>query len=197
MEKFIKKLIILFVGLTIMSFGITLYLKAGFGADPITTFTSGVSKALDVSIGKASMISMSFLMLIILLIDRKRIGIGTFANTFLTGVFLDLFMKIDMNTSSTIFRLFLLLAGVLCFAIGLAMFIISELGEGPVDVLMLIFKDSKDIGIERARLVTDTVLIILGFLMGANIGIGTIAGTFFTGIIMGRTIVAFQKYKFI
>jgi len=193
MEKFTKKLIILFVGLIIMSFGITLYLQAGFGADPITTLTSGVSKVLGISVGKASIVTMSFLMLIILIIDRKRIGIGTFANTFLTGVLIDLFMKINMNTSSTIFRLFLLFAGVVSFAIGLAMFIVSELGEGPVDVLMLIFKDRKGIGIERARLVVDTVLILLGFLMGANIGIGTITGTFFTGIIMGKTIKAFQK----
>lgn len=178
-----------------MSFGITLYLKADFGVDPITTFASGVARVLNVSIGRGSQISMTFLMFIILFLDKRRIGIGTLVNAYLTGELLNLFMKININTSSIAIRLFLLSAGIILFGIGLAMFVISELGEGPVDAMILIFTDKYNLSFQRAKTIGDIVLVAAGYLMGSSIGLGTILGTILTGLIMGKTIGLYKRFE--
>lgn len=197
-DKFLmKKIAILIIGLIVMTLGISLYLKAEFGADPITTFVSGVSVVLNISVGNASLVSMTVLMLVVFFIDKQRIGIGTFANTFLTGILLNIFMGIIPNYSNLTYRLSILVMGVIFFAVGLTLFIISKLGEGPVDLLMLIFKDKNNINIEKSRLVTDVVLITSGFLMGAKLGVGTIIGTFLTGILMGQILKINEKRQFL
>lgn len=188
------RLFVLFAGLVIMSYGITMYLKAGLGTDPITTFVEGVSKSMGISIGRASQLTCGILIIIIFMIDRKRIGLGTFVNAFLTGELLNLFMNMRINPSSITMRIIVLSIGIITFAIGLALFIISKMGEGPVDVIMLIFIDRTHMPMAKARIIVDLVLVLGGALLGAPIGVGTLAGTFLTGAIMGKTIEFANRY---
>ena len=182
------KLLVLFSGSVIMSYGITMYLKAGLGTDPITTLVEGVSKTMGISVGRASQLTSGLLIVVTFMIDRKRIGLGTFVNAFLTGELLNLFMNMDLNPTTIAMRLIVLAVGVITFAIGLALFIISKLGEGPVDALMLIFIDRTHMSIGKARIIVDTILVLGGAILGASVGVGTLAGTFLTGVIMGKTI---------
>ncbi|MDR7869463.1 MAG: hypothetical protein RIN55_01300 [Tissierellaceae bacterium] len=190
-----RKFIILFLALIVMSFGITLYLKADLGVDPITTFASGVANVFNVIIGRGSQISMTLFLIIIFFLDKKRIGIGTLVNAYLTGELLNIFMKININTSSMTIRLLLLLAGIVLFGIGLAMFVISELGEGPVDAIILIFTDKYNLSFQKSKTIGDIILVVGGYLMGSSIGLGTILGTFLTGLIMSKTIELYKRFE--
>lgn len=194
-KSFMKKLLILTLGVSLMSFGIAMYLKADFGADPITTFTSGTSIFLNISIGRASQLSMSIILLIIFFIDRKRIGLGAFVNAFLTGEFLNQFMKIPIDSSSLFIRTLVLGIGIVGFAVGVALFIISDLGEGPVDIIMSMIIDKFKMTLVRARIIVDINLVILGYLLGATIGIGTILGVLLTGTVIGKTLECHQRFK--
>ncbi|MGO1470506.1 MAG: YczE/YyaS/YitT family protein [Tissierella sp.] len=187
-SSFLKKLLILTFGVTIMSFGISLYLKAGFGTDPITTFTNGSSIFLNISIGRASQLTMSIILAIIFFIDKKRIGLGAFFNTFLTGELLNMFMRLPMESSDLFIRSLLLAAGIVSFGFGVALFIISDLGAGPVDIIMSMIVDKFKISLQKSRIILDIILVIVGYLLGAPLGVGTILGVLLTGTVIAKTL---------
>lgn len=186
-HNFFQKVTLLMIGLMIMSFGIAMYLKAGLGANPLTTFTQGVAKTINISVGRASQFIMFCTMIIIFFIERERIGIGTIINAILTGEFINLFMKINFNNSMMIHNISILMIGILTFAIGLGMYVMAGLGEGAIDSIMIILQNRLNINIKKSRMILDIILVISGFLLGGDIGVGTILGMILTGIIMGRT----------
>lgn len=182
-----RKAFLLIMGLAIMSLGIAFYLKAGLGANPLTTFTHGFSRTLNISVGRSSQLIMAITMVVIFFVERKRIGIGTIVNAILTGEFINLFMKINTGSGSLLSSLFILSIGIVAFAVGLAMYVKAELGEGAIDAIMIILRDRFSINIKRARLILDIALVILGVFLGGSVGIGTVVGTLLTGPIMAKT----------
>lgn len=52
----LKRIIIFFIGMTIIQFGVALYVRTNIGSDPFTVFTQGISLLLNVSIGQANII---------------------------------------------------------------------------------------------------------------------------------------------
>ncbi|WP_055106853.1 YczE/YyaS/YitT family protein [Paenibacillus ihumii] len=189
-------LFLLFFGLMVMSFGIAMYLKAGLGANPLTTLTDGFSKTFSLSVGRALQVIMLSVVIGVFFIDKKRIGFGTIANAILTGVFVNMFMKvINFNQPILLFEIVILLIAVLSFAIGLAMYVSAGFGEGAVDAFMIIIRDRFNVNLKKARIILDIILVILGIIFGGSIGIGTVIGTFLTGVIMTKTLSFINNYK--
>lgn len=193
-QTMVNVLLLLF-GLLIMSFGIAMYLKAGLGANPLTTLTDGISKTFNISVGRASQTIMIFVAIVVFFIDRKRIGIGTIANAVLTGLFINLFMNIHFHQPSLLFEIAILIIAILAFAVGLAMYVSAGLGEGAVDAFMIIIRDRFKVNLKNARIILDIALVVLGIILGGSVGIGTVLGTLLTGLIMSRTINFIRVYK--
>ncbi|GIO08666.1 hypothetical protein J31TS6_46940 [Brevibacillus reuszeri] len=191
----ITNVLLLLLGLLIMSFGIAMYLKAGLGANPLTTLTDGFSKTFSLSVGRASQVIMLGLIIVVFFIDRKRIGIGTIANAFLTGLFINLFMGINFHQPTMLFEAMIFTVAVLAFAVGLAMYVSAGLGEGAVDAFMIIIRDRYNVNLKNARIVLDIILVVFGIILGGSVGIGTIIGTLMTGVIMSRTLHFISVYK--
>lgn len=192
--KFLKQLITLFFGAGVLSFGIAMYIKANLGADPLTTFLVGLSKTLNINIGRASQVTMLVTLIIILIVDKKYVGVGTIVNAFLTGELLNLFMMMNLDKyDSLVSRIIILSIGVIAYGVGLSIIILAGLGQGSVDSIMSILKDKYNISIERARRILDLVLLIIGVGLGGSLGIGTLMGAFLNGPIMAWILKRFNK----
>ena len=107
----IKRLVLFFVGMSIIQFGVALFLKTSIGSDPFTVFTQGLAMVLnktglkDLSIvqmisgraevtpGVANMIILIVLFIGILIVDMKRIKIGTLICVVGVGPIIDLGVK--------------------------------------------------------------------------------------------------------
>ncbi|WP_282926664.1 YczE/YyaS/YitT family protein [Helcococcus kunzii] len=185
--KYVCRFIDLIIGLLIMSFGISLFIKADLGANPLTTFTQGISIISWISVGKSSQLLMIVTLFFVFVFDKKRIGVGTFVNAILTGVFIDFFMKMSINVSDLFFRVLFLTLAIVFFSVGLAIYVSSEFGEGAVDAFMIIIRDKLNISLKHSRIILDAILVILGKLCGSRIGIGTILSILLTGPIMVQT----------
>ncbi|MFL8906262.1 YczE/YyaS/YitT family protein [Helcococcus kunzii] len=185
--KYVCRFIDLIIGLLIMSFGISLFIKADLGANPLTTFTQGISIISGISVGKSSQLLMIVTLFFVFVFDKKRIGVGTFVNAILTGIFIDFFMKMSINVSDLFFRVLFLTLAIVLFSVGLAIYVSSELGEGAVDAFMIIIRDKFNISLKHSRIILDAILVILGKLCGSRIGIGTILSILLTGPIMVQT----------
>lgn len=191
--KLWRRLIILFIGSSTLSFGIAMYLKADLGSDPLTTFLVGLSKIINISIGRATQMTMLITLIVIFFLDRKYIGLGTIINVFLTGELLNLFMRINLeNYNSTTWRLIILAIGLLTYSIGLAIIIMAGLGQGAVDSIMSILKDKFNISVRKARTILDVALLVIGVILGGPIGIGTGIGALVNGPLMAGTLKFFN-----
>jgi len=165
---------------------------ADFGIDPYMCFMNGlylaVFKKLELSFGATFAISSFLMILIVLIFDRSKIGLGTIAAIVLTGyvsdlgVFLCNFILIE-GITLYVLRIGMMVFGILFVAIGSGMYFNTNVGVSPYDAIGLII--TKKIGNQNmyrwVRIVTDLICVSIGFMLGNIPGVGTIIMAFFTG----------------
>jgi uncharacterized membrane protein YczE len=192
----IKRLILFFVGMSIIQFGVALFLKTNIGSDTFTVFTQGLASTLDktslkdlllvkwiagssqVTPGVANMIIYLALFIIIIFIERKRINIGTLICVVGVGPIIDLGVKVvsyfPVESYNYFFRALLVVFGCLIIAIGFSVLSATNIGVAPNDIVPFIIQDKTRIQYRWIRIGLDAGYLIIGFLLGGRIGVGTI-----------------------
>jgi len=79
-NNLINQLILFFIGMSIIQFGVALFLKTNIGSDPFTVFTQGLASMLN----KTSLKDFS----LVKLISGGTIGVGTVIAMILIGPFI-------------------------------------------------------------------------------------------------------------
>ena len=192
----IKRLILFFVGMSIIQFGVALFLKTNIGSDTFTVFTQGLATTLDktslkkfflvkwiagfpqVTTGVANMIILVVLFAIILLVERKRINIGTLICVVGVGPIIDLCVKVvsyfPIESYNYIIRALLVVFGCFIIAVGFSVLSATNVGVAPNDIVPFLIQDKIKIQYRWIRITLDAGYLIIGFLLGGTIGIGTI-----------------------
>lgn len=92
------RIIILLIGLTIAHLGVTLFLLANLGSDPFNVFVQGIFRRLDstfalafITHGRVHMCISFLIILILLVVDRSYVKIGTILCMFCGGPIIDFF----------------------------------------------------------------------------------------------------------
>lgn len=186
------RIIKILLGFFIIGLGNALSLKANFGMSAWSTLDHGFSLSFNISFGTA----MVFLGLLILFTDLALgmiPGIGTILNMIAIGPFSDLasFYLRSIPLDSLGLRLAFLVFGLLLNGIGIAYYISIKLGGGPRDSLSLLLSQRFNLDFVKTRVSLELSAIILGFLLGATVGIGTVFAAFLTGPIIGKFLTLF------
>ena len=198
-----KRLIIFFVGMSIIQLGVALFLKTNIGSDPFTVFTQGLATVLnrtslrnfslvqliagkaEVTPGVANMIILIVLFTIIMLVDKKRIKIGTLICVVGVGPIIDLGVKIisyfPVESYNYLIRAIIVLLGCFVIAVGFSILSASNVGVAPNDIVPFIIQDKTKIQYRWIRIVMDAAFLLLGFILGGKVGIGTIIAMLSTG----------------
>jgi uncharacterized membrane protein YczE len=181
----IKRLIIFFVGMSIIQIGVALFLKTNIGSDPFTLFTQGLAFLLNKTPGNANMIILFVLFCIILLVERKRIKIGTFICLVGVGPIIDLGVKavsfFPIASLNIGIKILLVVIGCALIAIGFSILKASDLGVAPNDIIPFIIKDKTKLEYRWIRMALDVSFLIMGFALGGILGIGTIISALLIG----------------
>jgi len=191
-KEYFLKAILCVTGVVIIGIGVGCMRYADFGIDPYMCFMNGlhlaVFKKLGFAFGTTFAVSSSLMIVIVLIFDRSKIGLGTIAAITLTGyvsdlgVFLCNFILIE-GTASYILRAGMMVCGILLVAIGSGMYFNTHVGVSPYDGIGLIItqKTGNQNMYRWIRIGTDLICVSMGFLMGNMPGVGTIIMAFFTG----------------
>tara|TARA_B100001057_G_scaffold265796_1_gene266006 strand:+ start:2894 stop:3466 length:573 start_codon:yes stop_codon:yes gene_type:complete len=171
-----------FVGNIIFGFGVAVIIAAGAGLDPWTILAEGLGLIFDVSIGVATFIvSVSVLLLWIPL--RQMPGFGTIINTIVVASMIDIALPWLPKPGDNLLwlQLIQLLIGIFICGIGSGVYLTGNLGPGPRDGLMTGLQriTGKPIALVRASI--EVFVVILGWLLGGTVGIGTIIFAFLIG----------------
>ena len=181
----IKRLILFFIGMSIIQIGVALFLKTNIGSDPFTLFTQGLAFLLKKTPGNANMIILFVLFCIILLVERARIKIGTIICVVGVGPIIDLGVKavsfFPIAPLNIGIKILLVVFGCVLIAIGFSILAASDLGVAPNDIVPFIIKDKTNLEYRWIRMALDVSFLIIGFTLGGIFGIGTIISALLTG----------------
>jgi len=181
----IKRIILFFIGMSIIQIGVALFLKTNIGSDPFTLFTQGLAFSLKKTPGNANMIILFVLFCIILLVETKRIKIGTIICVVGVGPIIDLGVKavsfFPIESLNIGIKLLLVIFGCILIAIGFSILSASNLGVAPNDIIPFIVKDKTNLQYRWIRMALDISFVVMGFALGGIFGIGTIISALLTG----------------
>lgn len=183
-ETVIRSLFAL-IGVGILAFGAATLRIGQVGLDPYTAANIGIGDTLGLSLGVYQLAINIVILILVFIFGRKYIGIGTIINMVLTGFFIDFFtwMYTDIFAIKLTFviRAVLLIAGVLIFTFGASFYMSAKLGNAPYDAIAPIIVDRTKTSYRVVRVSQDIGFVLLAFIFGGPVGIGTVINAFFTG----------------
>lgn len=197
-SEYIKRLLILVLGLTIAHLGVTLFLLSNLGSDPFNVLIQGIANILPLSHGTCHQIICFLILGILLFAARSYIKAGTFICMFFGGPIIDFFSWLlggfINGSSSIIIRFVSLILGCFILAFGMTIVIKSDAGTGPNDLVGVVISDKlhKPFGI--IRVIVDFSFVIIGVLLGGIFGVGTIVCAFLIGPIADRFLPVSEKF---
>lgn len=165
----------LFFGIFLYGLGIVLAIRADIGIAPWATFHQGISNALGITFGQAT-IGVGIIILAINYTIGIKIGFGTVINVFGIGSIVDFLLAYNLVPKMTTLFTGVIMVILSMFVIALAtyFYIGAGYGTGPRDGLMvgLVKKTNKKVGSIRGGI--EVTVLFIGFLLGAKVGIGTL-----------------------
>lgn len=184
--QWVRALIVLFTGLVIAHLGVALFLLSEMGTDTFTVFIQGLARTFGLTVGTMHVIVLILLMFIMLLTTKGYIKPGTVVCAFCGGPIIDLFTWMFgdvINAQSGMpVRIFSVVAGCVILSLGMSVVINSNAGTGPNDLVAIILSDKiSRLQFRWVRVLCDLFFVVLGFVLGGTVGIGTIIAVFLTG----------------
>lgn len=190
--KFIS-VIFLIIGLVLFGLGEALLISAGIGVSPWTVFGQGISNVSNVTIGFATFIISLFVLLC--WIPLKQIpGIGTVLNVIIIASVLDYSLPYLPSPETYILRLTQVVLGVVITGFGGGVYLIANLGPGPRDGLMTGLQRISDFPIAWVRSGIELTVVLIGWILGGIVGIGTLIFAFGIGPSVAISIYLLAKY---
>lgn len=188
MRRFIQ----LVAGLSTFGLGAALMVRAYLGLDPWNVFHQGLAGLSGLSLGVLSILSGVVVMLLWIPL-RQKPGVGTIMNILVIGLTLDLFLWLIPEFENWPVRGGALLGGVVLTGIGSAAYIGAGMGTGPRDGLMIGLNRKFGWSIRASRMMIEVVVLVVGWLLGGVVGIGTVAFALAIGPLVQFFLPYFQK----
>ena len=186
------RILILFIGLAIAHLGVTLFLLADLGADPFNVLVQGIFRTTNtiegwplVTHGNTHIAICFLIILILLVVDRSYIKIGTLLCMIFGGPIIDFFTLILQapfaNLPSLMAKIVINGLGCAILAFGMTIVIKSDAGTGPNDLVSIVLSDKTHKNFGIVRVIVDVAFVAIGFLLGGSFGIGTLICAFLVG----------------
>lgn len=177
-KEYVKRFSLCILSLVFFSFSNFASVRAGSaGTNAWSTLSLGLSGKFGMSFGTATLM-ISLVIIAIDLLGRGKLGFGSFFNALLVPVFSDIylavldFIPVASNMATGVIWT---LVGQLILSFGTIFYMSPALGAGPRDTMMiLIGKKVPKVPIGAVKFGIEMVALLVGFLMGAPVGIGTI-----------------------
>lgn len=175
-----------FIGTLIISFGISLSVRAGLGTDPYTCLNMGFSKITGMSFGTCQLIANIIIVIMPLIFGKKYIGLGTLVNIIFGGYIVDFFgfLYTFLPEKSVVEEILLMIIGLFITGYGVAMYMEANMGIPPYDALGLIISKKTKKAYSIVRMIQDLICVVIGFLLGSTVGIATILTAFLLGYLI-------------
>ena len=167
-------------GLTLFGLGEGLLIVSFTGASPWSVLAQGISLNINLSIGTITLL-ISIAVLVLWIPLGLKPGMGTIFNALIIAFMIDLCIKFVPTPSNYTNQLLLAGLSVLAVGIGGGIYLISNLGAGPRDGLMIGLQKVTNLPISVVRGTLEISVVSIGWYLGGKVGIGTLLFAFGIG----------------
>lgn len=169
-----RRLVQLYLGLTLYGASMGLMIQGNLGLDPWDVLHSGITNHLDLSFGTV-VIAMSFVVLLAWIPLRQWPGLGTISNAIVIGLVTDLTLSTVDRPDELWLRSVFMVAGIVVNALAGALYIGAQFGPGPRDGLMTGLVRRTGLSVRLVRTSIEVTVLAVGWLLGGVVGLGTVA----------------------
>ena len=166
------RLVQLYGGLVLYGVSSSLLVLAGLGLDPWDVFHQGLSRTFGLAIGTWAII-VGVVVLLLWIPLRQRPGIGTVSNVVLVGLTMNVVLGQVHAPHAMAARVACLVCGVFLNGVATGAYIGAGLGPGPRDGLMTGLA-ARGHSIRVVRTGLEVTVLVIGWLLGGTVGIGTV-----------------------
>lgn len=167
-----RRLVQVLSGLVVFGFALALSVEAALGVNPWTVFHGGLSNQIPITIGQAVVLTGLLLLLSFPFIDEP-VGLGTLLNVLVIGMVMDLSLALIPDLTSMPARVIALALAPVLIGLGSGLYIGAGLGPGPRDGLMTAL-ERRGLPVWLARTFIEASALVTGFLLGGDVGWGTL-----------------------
>ena len=167
-------------GLSLFGLGEGLLIVSFTGASPWSVLAQGISLNVNLSIGTITLL-ISIAVLILWIPLGQKPGMGTIFNALIIAIMIDLCIKYVPTPSNYIYQLLLAVISVITVGIGGGIYLVSNLGAGPRDGLMIGIQKLTNFPIAAVRATLEISVVSIGWYLGGTVGIGTLLFAFGIG----------------
>lgn len=198
-----RRIPVLLISVIMMGMCVAFFEKLQVGTDPCTVFNLAVAQNVLhwQNLGTWQLLFNLFLLVVILLMKEGRfIGLGSLANMVLVGYSHDFFkpiveMLLPGDAHSLLVRGGVFLPTMVLFLVSVAFYMVVELGTAPYDAIsQIIAARLPKVPFSIIRIAFDIVVTVLGFLMGGQVGLFTVAACFFLGPVISAIAAKFRPW---
>lgn len=173
----VLRFLLLNIGLALYGLSLSAMIRANVGLAPWDAFHVGLSKAFPLlSIGGASIMVGLVFQIVALLFLQMPVGIGSALNILMIGVYIDCFSPLlpSPTPGEGAAAWLLYLGGVLGTGLATGTYIASGFGAGPRDSLVIGLSRKTRWPVKYVRSGIEVGVLLMGWLLGAKIGGGTL-----------------------
>lgn len=194
-DHIIPRLIIFTTGLLIMALGIVLMIVSDMGASPWDVLHVGLHYQFGLTIGTWSILVGVLILGSSALMMRQWPQFGAYINMFALGVFIDMYMMLPFMTEPDgwLGKTIMFLAGMVIYTYGMGIYISAQLGAGPRDSFMLAMTERTGWKISNVRRIMEVAVLIIGWLLGGPVFIGTVVFSLSVGTLIGFALPQCQR----
>jgi uncharacterized membrane protein YczE len=165
----------LYVGLVLYGVSMAVMVESTLGLTPWDVLHQGLARQTGLSIGTAAII-VGVAVLLLWLPLRQRPGLGTISNVVVIGLVVDLTLALIPTVTSLPVRIALLVTGIVLNALATVLYLNASFGPGPRDGLMTgLVARRPGWSIRIVRSVIELTVLATGWLLGGQVGLGTVA----------------------
>lgn len=164
-----KRVTIFIVGLFIMSFGVTLSIKADIGVSPISCIPYVYSLGIPLTVGEITIILNALFVLVQIAIARKNYNIFQLVQLPAVIVFgycidITMFLSTNLISSNYIEQLILCILACVVLAFGIFLVVKTRLTYLPIEGLVIVITQTYKAEFGKVKISIDSTMVILGII---------------------------------
>ncbi|NCB91071.1 MAG: Tat pathway signal sequence [Clostridia bacterium] len=179
-----KRIVMAIVGIVLTCISVAFTKISGFGVDPYSVLMFGIAKATGSTYQVVFLVACSILTVIAWKFKRSLLGLATIISLVCSGAIVDVatgVMEHLVGKPNLVVRAALLVTGLIIISVASALYYTANLGVSPYDAQALTLADKTPVPFRFCRVATDLVCVAVGFLLGGDLGVGTICIAFCMG----------------
>lgn len=184
------------LALMFISLGLDILIKANLGVAPWDVLHTGLELHVPLTLGQVMIITGFFLILVSWVLGLRP-TLASLINMFFIGFFYDVLVGLHLIPPSRGMgmQVFYLILGINIIAFSTALYISTGMGTGPRDSLMVAINRLTTAPVSIVRTVIEVAAVVVGFLLGGIVGVGTVVFSLSIGFVMEMYMNLIKKAK--